>query len=368
MRVVLTGGGTGGHIYPALALAKEIRAQHPDATFLYIGSEKGLEKEIVGKAGYPFQSISISGFKRALSFENVRTVYRFLKAVRVSKRRLTDFRPDVVIGTGGFVCGPVVYAASKMKIPTLIHEQNVIPGLTNKFLSRYADCVAVSFSGSKRYFPEDKVAVTGNPRATEVAQADRMNGIRSLGLPERKPIVLIVGGSRGARPINEAFLQMLPRIKEETNAHFVYVTGEAHHRTVMEKAERDLGQIKNVSIHPFLYNMPEVLAATDLIVNRAGASFLAEITSLGIPSILIPSPYVTNNHQEKNARWLEEQGASLVLLERELSGERLLNEIQGILRDDNRRSRMRQAARRLGEPKAAANVYREIRRLVENDK
>lgn len=364
MRIILTGGGTGGHIYPALALAKQIKEHHKEAEILYIGSGKGLEADIVPKAGFRFEPIEVSGFKRSLSMENIKTIYRFIKSVSLSRRIIRNFRADAVIGTGGYVCGPVVYAAAKLGIPTLIHEQNVIPGLTNKFLSRYVSRVAVSFSGSAPYFPKQKVVVTGNPRATEVAQANAERGRSSLSLPMNKKIVLVVGGSRGARAINEAFLQAIPQLEESTDLHFVYVTGDVHYDKVKSVLEAMEKQPENISVYPFIYNMPEVLAATHLIINRAGASFLAEITSLGIPSILIPSPYVTNNHQEKNARWLEQHGASVVLLEQELHADSLTGAIRKVMKNPDQLAMMRESAKKLGEPLAAENVYREIVRMI----
>lgn len=364
MRVLLSGGGTGGHIYPALALKNEIAQRNPKARFLYIGSEKGLEKDIVAQSDLPFRSVSVSGFRRKLSWENVKTVIRFIKAVRRSKALIRDFKPDVVVGTGGFVCGPVVYAASRLKVPTMIHEQNVVPGLTNAFLSRYVNCVAVSFSGSVAHFPKNKTVLTGNPRATEVVRADARKGRLSLELPENKKIVLIVGGSRGARPINDAFMEMVTHVANDSQVHYVYVTGEAHYESIVDRLKPRLNEMEALSVYPFLYNMPEVLAATDLIVNRAGASFLAEITALGIPSILIPSPYVTNNHQEKNARWLEEKGAAAVLLENELNGVRLKEQIDRIVRDEAFHAKMQTSSRALGRPDAAKAMGEELMRLM----
>lgn len=364
MRIILTGGGTGGHIYPALALAKQIKEHHEEAEILYIGSGKGLEADIVPKAGFRFEPIEVSGFKRSLSMENFKTIYRFIKSVSLSKKIIRNFRADAVIGTGGYVCGPVVYAAAKLGIPTLIHEQNVIPGLTNKFLSRYVSRIAVSFTGSAPFFPQQKVVVTGNPRATEVAKANGERGRASLSLPTNKKIVLVVGGSRGARAINEAFLQAIPQLEKSRDLHFVYVTGDVHFDKVKGVLDSMGKKPENISVYPFIYNMPEVLAATDLIINRAGASFLAEITSLGIPSILIPSPYVTNNHQEKNARWLEDHGASVVLLEGELNADSLTGSIQKIMEDPVELAKMRESAKKLGEPLAAENVYREIKSLI----
>ncbi len=363
MKIIVSGGGTGGHIYPALAIAKQIIEQHPDGKILYIGSGKGLEADIVPKAGVDFKAIEISGFKRSLSIENIKTIIRFFRAVTESKKMIREFGADAVVGTGGYVCGPVVYAAAKLGIPTLVHEQNVIPGLTNKFLSRHTDRIAVSFSGSAQYFPKDKVVVTGNPRATEVAKADPEQGRSSLAVRPSRRIILVVGGSRGARAINEAFLQAVPELATKKDLHFIYVTGEVHYQKVKEQLEKHEIQ-SNVSVYPFIYNMPQVLAATDLIVNRAGASFLAEITSLGIPSILIPSPYVTNNHQEKNARWLEEHGAATVILEKDLTGPSLIESIDHIMMNKTKWFEMKAAAKKLGEPKAANKLYEELKRLV----
>jgi len=360
----LTGGGTGGHIYPALALAKQIKEHDPASQILYIGSINGLEADIVPKAQIDFEAIEISGFKRKVSFDNVKTIYRFLKAVSRSKKIISEFQADVVVGTGGYVCGPVVYAAHKLGIPTIIHEQNVIPGLTNKFLSRYATRIAVSFTGSAGYFPKDKVVVTGNPRATEVYKADGIRGRASLKVYPGRKIVLVVGGSRGAKAINQAFLNAVPYLKERKQLHFVYVTGDVHYKTVTERLNELETIPDNVSVYPFLYNMPDVLATTDLIINRAGASFLAEITSLGIPSILIPSPYVTNNHQEKNARWLEQNGAACVLLEQELNENTLLHAVDNLMGDAQSWLQMKEAARKLGEPLAAEKVYLEMQTLV----
>ncbi|MEK3731126.1 MULTISPECIES: undecaprenyldiphospho-muramoylpentapeptide beta-N-acetylglucosaminyltransferase [Paenibacillus] len=366
MRVVLTGGGTGGHIYPAVAIARQCEAEELTSQFLYIGGKRGLESKLVPQENLPFESIDITGFRRSLSLENVRTIMRFFKGVSRSKKLLSDFKPDIVIGTGGYVCGPVVYAAAKLGIPTLIHEQNAIPGLTNQFLSRYADTVAVSFEGSEKAFPKAKRAIyTGNPRATTVMSANRERGFASLGIPSDSPIVLVVGGSRGARAINEAMKGMAAMIDRLPGVHFVFVTGETYFEGTREAIRSELGTMPNhLHIVPYISNMPEVLAATSLIINRAGASFLAEITSLGIPSILIPSPNVTNNHQEANARQLEEAGASRMILEKDLTAERLFGQIEDIMKSGDVLGAMTEASRKLGKPDSAAVIVEEIRRLT----
>ncbi|EHB65154.1 MULTISPECIES: undecaprenyldiphospho-muramoylpentapeptide beta-N-acetylglucosaminyltransferase [Paenibacillus] len=366
MRVVLTGGGTGGHIYPAVAIARQCELEDPKTEFLYIGGERGLESKLVPQEKLPFESIDITGFRRKLSFENVKTIMRFFKGVHRSKALLSQFKPDVVIGTGGYVCGPVVYAAAKLGIPTMIHEQNAIPGLTNQFLSRYADTVAVSFEGSEKAFPKAKRAVyTGNPRATTVQSANRERGFASLGIPMDSQVVLIVGGSRGAKAINDAMIGMASHIGRLPGIHFVFVTGDTYFERTREEIRSRLGTMPNhLHIMPYVHNMPEVLAATSLIVNRAGASFLAEITSLGIPSVLIPSPNVTNNHQEANARQLEDAGASRMILEKDLTAETLFGRLEEIMTSPDVRKSMSEASRKLGKPDSAAVIVEEIRRLT----
>ncbi|WP_017727209.1 undecaprenyldiphospho-muramoylpentapeptide beta-N-acetylglucosaminyltransferase [Halalkalibacterium ligniniphilum] len=355
MKVVVSGGGTGGHIYPALALIKKMKKNNPDVEVLYIGTERGLEHDLVPRENIEFETIHITGFRRKLSIENAKTIFRFMKGVAKTKKLLRSFQPDIVIGTGGYVCGPVVYAAAKLNIPTVIHEQNSVPGLTNKFLSRYVDKVAICFKEAEAFFPKNKVVFTGNPRASEVVGVDREEGRRALRLDKDRKTVLIVGGSRGAKPINDAFLETLEDVSKRSY-QFIYVTGNVHYDTVMDKVKKH-GSPENVTILPFVHNMPEVLAAVDLIVCRAGATTLAEITALGLPSILIPSPYVTNNHQEKNARALSSNQAAVVRLESELTGQRLLSDIDEILIDEKKWEAMREASKKLGVPDAAKRLY-----------
>ena len=365
MRVIVSGGGTGGHIYPALSIIREVQKREPDSEFLYIGTEKGLEADIVGQTDIPFETVHITGFKRQWSLENIKTIFRFLKGVRRSKKIIRRFSPDIVVGTGGYVSGPVVYAASRLKIPALVHEQNVVPGLTNVFLSRFTQAVAVSFQASVKHFTDGRrIELTGNPRASEVVQADGEQGIRSLGIPPNKKVILVVGGSRGAEAINRAFLDMADRIDRFADCHFVYVTGDIHYDHICHELTERKAPMEKMTVQPFVYNMPDVLAATDLIINRAGASFLAEITALGIPAILIPSPYVTNNHQEKNARWLEKEGAARVILERDLDGKRLFETIAELLADQERIKHMKRASARLGQTDAAAQIYQLMKKLV----
>lgn len=364
MRVLLTGGGTGGHIYPALAVAAECIKREPASKLLYIGSETGLEKQIVERENIPFAAIDISGFRRSLSWKNVRTILRFMKGVGRSRQLIREFKPDIVVGTGGYVAGPVVYAASRLGVPCLIHEQNAFPGLANRFLSRYADCVAISFQESESYFSRAKRTVyTGNPCATAVVQADARRGYESLGIDENVPLVVVFGGSRGALALNEAMVEMLRFIPELSRVQFVFVTGNAYFERTRAQMQK-LGELPaNLSVVPYVNNMPEVLAAATLTVGRAGASSLAEITALGLPSVLVPSPNVTGNHQEANARALAERGASVMILEQDLSGERLFQTIRSIVTDPIRREHMARRAAEFGRPDAAERVFSEMLRL-----
>lgn len=363
-KILLSGGGTGGHIYPALAIVQAVRRRFPDIEVAYVGSKNGLEAKIVPKAGdIHFFDVEIQGFKRKISLDNLQTMTKFLKAVRDCKKLIRSFQPDVVVGTGGYVAGPTLYAAAKLEIPTFILEPDVLPGLTTRFLTRYVDKVAVSLSGAEKYLPKAKQLIhTGNPRGTEAVHADVEKGRASLGLEgSDKPIVLFAGGSRGAQPINDAVLSMLPLMREAEEIQFVFVTGEVHYDTVTAKLEKE--PVDNLIVKPFIYNMPDVLAATSLMVGRSGASFLAELTALGIPAILVPSPYVTNNHQEVNARWLEEQGAARMILERELTGESLWAAIAAIMKDPERHRSMSEASKRQGRPDAAEVIVDELVQL-----
>ncbi|MGA9466981.1 MAG: undecaprenyldiphospho-muramoylpentapeptide beta-N-acetylglucosaminyltransferase [Exiguobacterium marinum] len=346
MKIMISGGGTGGHIYPALALIETLQKRHPNLQVQYVGTENGLEADLVPRAGVPFKSIQIAGLKRSLSLENLKTAYWFLKAVRSLKKDMAAFKPDVVIGTGGFVSGPVVYTAQQLGIPTILHEQNSIPGLTNKFLSKKADRVALSFKGSDVHFPGANVRLIGNPRGSEVLQTEvDAASIREQYRLDDRPIVLIYGGSRGAEAINRAVIEAVPALSD-LPINVLYVTGKVHYEAVLKQAPMS----ENVHIHPYVYDMPSLLACTSLVISRAGASTISELTALGLPSVLIPSPYVTADHQTKNASALVENGAALLVKEEVLTGEALVQAIRKVL---ERQEEMAKASRALGFPDAS---------------
>lgn len=366
MKIIVSGGGTGGHIYPALSFIKYLKTVEPDLSVLYIGTKKGLESTIVPENGIDFKTIDIQGFRRSLSLENITTVYKFIKSVSDAKKIVKDFKPDVVIGTGGYVAGPVVYAAAKLKIPTIVHEQNSIPGITNKFLSRYATRIALAFQEAGSFFPSTKTVFTGNPRGQEVADLiESGNVLSQYGLDLNKKTIVIFGGSRGALKINTAVIEALPELAKK-DYQILYASGEIYFNDP-EFAETfaTYNQAKNIKIVPYIKNMVEVLNDANLILSRAGATTLAEITALGLPAILVPSPYVTADHQTKNAQALEHCGAAIRINNADLTGERIIQAIDSLLLDDQRYRDMAENALREGVPDASQRLYQVLKDVID---
>lgn len=367
-RIVLSGGGTGGHIYPALALYREILAKYPSVECLYIGTQKGLEASIVPKEGLNFKSIEIQGLKRSLSLENIKAVWLMMTSTKKAKKLLADFKPDVVIGTGGYVCAPVLYAAASLKIPTMIHEQNSVAGITNKFLSRSVDRIATCFPEVEKDFAKyaDKIRYTGNPRGQEVIQskADPMILEKQFGLNASLPTVLVFGGSRGAPAINEAAFAAIDDWAK-ANYQVIIATGDIHYDEFINKlADKQQSLPDNIKVVPYIDNMPAVFQAIDLVICRSGATTLTELTALGLPSILIPSPFVTNNHQEANAQSLVNNGAAKMIRQAELTGSALFNSVDEIIQNEQQLATMKQAALELGIVDASSRLIKEIETLI----
>lgn len=362
MKILMTGGGTGGHIYPALAFINYVKKTDTAAEFLYVGTKKGLESTIVPNAGIPFKTVEIQGFRRSLSLENFKTIYLFLKSVKEAKKIIKDFCPDIVVGTGGYVSAPVVYAAAKLGVKTIIHEQNSAVGITNKFLSRYVDKIAISFKMAAAEFPKEKVVLTGNPRAQDVVETPRNSVLNDYGLQVEKPTVVIFGGSRGALKINQAVVEAIPSF-ENADYQVLYASGERYYEEFKAEFER-ANAFDNVKIVPYIHDMLDVLANSTLLVGRAGATTIAEFTSLGLPAILIPSPYVTADHQTKNAESLLNVGAIEMIKDSELNGSVLVQTIQQILSDETHYQEMVNACLAEGFPKASESILRIINELV----
>lgn len=363
MRVILSGGGTGGHIYPAISIANKIKEKHPNAEILFIGTEKGMESEIVPKAGYSIKFITVSYLKRKISIHNIKSAGMLIKGILGARKIIKDFRPDIVIGTGGFVCGPVVYMASKLGIKTIIHEQNVFPGITNRILDRYVDKIALSFSDAEKYFKsKNKLVVTGNPIREEFLNITEEEAKSKYKTETNLPLVLVVGGSGGAFKINNAVVDILKTYRPK-NYKLLLVTGKRlYENTIKNINKSDLSN--NHEVVQYVNDMPYALKACDLIVCSAGAITIAEITAIGKPAILIPKAHTAENHQEYNANAMGNKGAAIVIREDELTGELLNKKIEEVLNSNDKLKAMKASSKKEGITDATDRIYKEIEKLV----
>lgn len=368
MRVIIAGGGTGGHIYPALAIAGGLRQRHPEAEILYVGTSRGMEADLVPRAGFPFTTIPVAGLKRRLSPSNLLTLWQAGQGFLASRAILHEFVPHVVVGTGGYVCGPVILAAALSRIPTLIHEQNALPGLTNRLLSRFATKTALTFIEARRHLPaRARVILTGLPVRPEILDTRREEARAALGAGPEDLVLVSFGGSLGAQSINNAYRDVVCAFAGRAGFKLFHATGEQGYEAFLEglrAAGLDPESLPNVTVAPYFHAIAGFLAAADLVVCRAGASTIAELTVLGLPSILIPYPYATGNHQEYNARALERRGAAVVIRDADLDGAELVAKITSLTADRERRLAMAAAARTLGKPRALENLLDAIDRLA----
>lgn len=360
MKVIISAGGTGGHIYPALSIIHKIKEKEPESEFLYIGTTDRMEHTIIPKEGIPYFSISISGIDRKHLFRNFKVFKDYKKSVKALKKKIKEFHPDVVLGVGGYVTAPVISTAKKLGYKTFIHEQNSIPGVSNKFLSKYADKIGVSLEESMKYFPKEKVFFSGNPRSEEILKA-KIVPKKELGLSKEKKLVLIVMGSLGSTTMNQKLKEIIPAFKEKAYEVMI-VTGKSYYEQFQNESIP-----RNVKVVPYLDQMLGVLKQTDLIVTRAGASTIAEITSIGLPSIMVPSPYVTHNHQLKNAQALEEKNATIIIEEKDFTKELLIEKIDFILNDTLVYEKMKKSAKALGVEDSATRIYKVIRTLIDGE-
>ncbi len=358
MKVLFAGGGTGGHINPALSIADYAAEQNDDFEALFVGTKHGLEKKLVPAAGYEIKYIEIEGFSRKNMFKNVSVVKKLMKAQKDCRKIIKDFAPDCVVCTGGYVSGPVAMAAGKLKIPALIHEQNVYPGLTVKGAVPYVEYVAVSFDETVEFIKDKgKCVVTGNPIRGEILSADYTTARIELGL-DKKPMVLIFGGSLGADKINDSVIGMLPRLVRENKIRLIFGTGDRNYEKVMSRVDElgiELGD--ECRIVSYINNMAQVMAAADLVVSRSGAITVSEIAALSKPSILIPSPNVVRNHQEQNAREFEKHDAAAVITEDELNPDTLYEKIISMACDPKNLKNMAHNIEPMAKTDALEKIY-----------
>jgi len=365
LRVVLSGGGTAGHINPALSIAKKILEKEPKSEILFVGTPNGMENRLLEKAGFPIRHVDVKGFQRKFTLQNLKAAYLAATGVGKAKKILREFCPDVVIGTGGYVSWPVLRAAAKMKIPTLIHEQNALAGLTTRKLSSVVDSVCISFEKNLEQLPckKDKIRLTGNPVDPLITTVSRERSRSALGISA--PFLLSFGGSLGAGAINACAFELAKDFSSRKPVFHTHAFGKREYeKYIAMDTENKICRFGNVKFEEYIYDMPRQLAASDLVICRAGAITLAEPSLMGKPAVLIPSPNVTDNHQYKNARVFEEAGAAILIEEKDLTPERLKKEVSQLLFDPARLAEMGRKMKTLAHGGADEAIWKEIVRIT----
>ncbi|MDE8734368.1 undecaprenyldiphospho-muramoylpentapeptide beta-N-acetylglucosaminyltransferase [Eubacteriales bacterium DFI.9.88] len=343
MKVIMTGGGTGGHIYPAIAIADKLKERYPGSQILFVGTEHGLEKKIVPENGYPIEFITVAGFNRKNPLKNIEVMKKLSKGSKQAKQLIKAFDPDLVIGTGGYVCGPVVRAAHKAGIKTYTHEQNAFPGVTNKLLEKYVEKMFLGFPEAQKYFKHRKKhVICGNPVRSVFFNADRRASRRKLGFSEDDFILLVFGGSQGAGRINKAMLSVIEVLNGMENVQVCMATGTRYYDAILNelREERGVKLADNIHILEYISNMDEYLSASDLVISRSGALTVAEVTVCGKAAIFIPSPIVTGNHQYYNAKAVADHGGAVIIEEKDMDNEKLIAQIMKLKNDPQKIAEM----------------------------
>lgn len=370
MRVVIAAAGTGGHINPGIAIANKIMEKEPQSKIIFIGTGRGLEKDLVPRAGYELKTVEAYGINRKINLDNIKRLCKTIKAVGQAKKILKEFKPDIVIGTGGYICVSVCMSASQLKIPIILHESNAFPGVAVKVMAKKADEILLGFEEAKeRISNARKIVVTGTPtkvNSNRLSDEQKYNLKQEMKLKQDLPVVLFFGGSQGAQSINNAILGMIEnRLNEKYQ--IVWAVGPGNYDEVKEKLRIkniDIDNIENTKILPYIYNMQEVMEMSDLVVCRSGAMTITEIATLGKPAIFIPYPFATENHQEYNAKVLEKVGAAKIILDKELNFTKLNNTINNIVKDTETLKTMGESAKRVARADVEENIYKEICRIV----
>lgn len=361
-RVLISGGGTGGHIFPAVSIANALRRRDPKTEILFVGAENRMEMEKVPAAGYDIVGLPVSGFDRKRLWRNFKVLFRLWKSLRRARKVLRDFRPDIAIGVGGYASGPMLKQAQRRGIPTLLQEQNSYAGVTNKLLAAKADAICVAYKGMERFFPADKITLTGNPVRADIlsVKETRAQAKVALGFPEDKPLVLVVGGSLGARTINQAVAASIEQI-EATGANMLWQTGKLYIDECAKAAERHPA----VQAMAFISRMDLAYRAADVVVSRAGAGTISELQLVGLPAILVPSPNVAEDHQRKNAMALVEQNAAVMILDGDCR-DNLAREIKALLDDENKRQTLSENISKMALRASDEKIVDRIYEILEN--
>lgn len=368
MRVLMTGGGTGGHVNPAIAIANTIKANIPDAEIAFVGTKKGIENKLVAAENYPIYHVEVKGFKRSLSPKNIKAAYLALVSPIKAKKIIREFKPDIVIGTGGYVCWPVLVAASKMGVATAVHESNAVPGVTVKQLQKYVDKIFINFEETAKYLTaSDKVVHVGNPLKNGFGTISKEEARKELGINGKyDKFILSFGGSLGAEHVNDAALEVMKNfVAKNPRILHVHATGALEHEAAMAKyREYGLDKYENICMLEYIYDMPLRMSAADIVVSRAGAMTVSELSLMKKTSILIPSPNVTNNHQYKNAKVLADAGGAILIEEKELGDGKLEKEIAELCANDAKCKDMEKNIEAFAEKDANKIIYLEIMKLI----
>lgn len=373
MKVLMTGGGTGGHVNPAIAIANSIKENQPGAKIEFVGTSRGIENKLVPKEGYKLHHVEVQGFKRKLSLYNIKSAWLALASPVKAKKIIKEFKPDLVIGTGGYVCWPLLKAAASMGIPTAIHESNAIPGVAVRMLAKYVDRIYVNFDATSEALGEaykSKIVKVGNPIKPEFSTLDYKKSREKLGIDgEYDSFLLSYGGSMGAEKVND---EMLDFMRDYTLTHpkllHIHATGAIEYESAMAKAkEYGLLDKGNIRIQEYIYNMPELMAAADVVVSRAGAMTLSELAALGKCCMLIPSPHVTDNHQYKNAKVLADAGAAMLFEEKELTAGVTYKALSSLISDNDLRDKMKENICKFALPGANRSIYLDLMELVKKN-
>ena len=364
-RIIVSGGGTGGHIFPALSIADAIKRKYPAAKILFVGADNRMEMQRVPDAGYEIVGLPIAGFDRKNLLKNIKVLWLRLKSQRMAKKIIKDFAPQVAVGVGGYASGPTLKMAASMNIPTLIQEQNSYAGVTNKILAKKAKVICVAYDGMERFFPHEKIKLTGNPVRKSLIdmRSNRSEALRGMGIEEGKKCVLIVGGSLGARSINESIVAQLELIKANSDIQFVWQTGKLYFEEMKQRVAA-AGKPENLTITDFVSNMADALSAADLVVSRAGAGSISEFALLGKAVILVPSPNVSEDHQTKNAMALVEKDAAIYVADANAKEELVAKAIETV-RDESKIASLEENIEKMGRPNAAEEIAEEVMMLAD---
>lgn len=370
MRVVISAAGTGGHINPGIAIANKIKEKDPKSEILFIGTNRGLENDLVSRAGYQLKTIDAYGLKKEFSVENIKHMIKTMNSRKDVKKIFDEFKPDLVLGTGGYICGPVFYVALSRKLPTVLHESNAYPGKAVKMFAKKADRILVGFEDTKiRLQNAENVVVTGTPtkiRKLEISDIRKKELLEEIGIKNNLPIVLIFGGSQGAQKINEAVTELISLNKND-NYQIIWATGPKQYDIVKENFEKNnifLNSKKNVKVLPYIYNMEELMNIADLIVCRSGAMTITEISIVGKPAIFIPLPSMSANRQEINALVLKKLGAAKIILNKDINGNNLSEEISSIIGNKKELEEMGRLANTIAPIDVEEKIYKEIKELL----